>query len=136
MKILIGADFVPTESNTELFKNGDALHLLGEELNDYMKSADYRIFNLEVPLTDTVSPISKCGPNLIAPKETVNGYKAIGCNLLTLANNHILDQGESGLASTCETLRNAGIDYVGAGNNLEEAKKPYIYSGTGKKRRA
>lgn len=133
MKILIGADIVPTNSNAELFRNGDSLHLLGEELQEQLNSADFRIFNLEVPLTDRGSPISKCGPHLMAPKDTVNGYKAIGCDLLTLANNHILDQGESGFRSTCETLRSAGIGYVGAGDHLEEARRPYIFECGGKK---
>lgn len=31
-RIMIGADLVPTESNAELFKRGDARTLVGEEL--------------------------------------------------------------------------------------------------------
>ena len=44
MKILIGADFVPTQSNLSHFNAGNAEHLFGTELLDILKSADARIF--------------------------------------------------------------------------------------------
>lgn len=52
MKILIGADLVPTQSNVDLFKSGDAETLVGAQLLELLRDADYRIFNLEVPLAD------------------------------------------------------------------------------------
>lgn len=127
MSILIGADFVPTKNNIELFNAGDAVGLVGNELLRVLKDADFRIFNLEVPLTDISSPIEKCGPNLIAPTSTINGYKSIGVNFVTLANNHILDQGSQGIISTCETLKNNGISYCGVGT-LADASKPFIFA--------
>lgn len=133
MRILIGADFVPTKTNFQYFENGDVKTLLGEELRDILFGADYRIFNLEVPLTDKESPIKKCGPNLIAPTYTVNGYKAAKADLLTLANNHILDQGAQGLYSTLKVLDNNGINYLGAGENLISAEKPFIIKDGSKK---
>ena len=132
MNILIGADFVPTKSNQELFNNGSAHQLLGEELVKVLSEASYRIFNLEVPLTDNETPISKCGPNLIAPTSTIKGYEAIGADILTLANNHILDQGEQGLESTCRILTENGIDYLGVGMTPAEATKPYVFKCEGK----
>lgn len=132
MQILIGADIVPTKSNFDLFKAGDATALVGAELLDILKKSDYRIFNLEVPLTDTLSPIEKCGPALIAPTDTIEGYKAVGADLLTLANNHILDQGVAGLQSTINTLDANEIAHVGSGT-LSEAIKPRYVDVCGKK---
>ena len=125
MSILIGADFVPTKSNQKYFCNGDVLHLIGKELQGVLEDTDYRIFNLEVPLVDHRSPIDKCGPNLIAPTSTIYGYKKMRVNLLTLANNHILDQGEQGLKSTMQILKKSGISYLGAGDDLSQAIKPF-----------
>lgn len=127
MNILIGADLVPTASNQDLFLSGNATELVGPELKKILDEAEYRIFNLEVPLTDKADPIPKCGPNLIAPTQTVKGYMALGVNLLTLANNHILDQGQEGFISTCRVLDDNGIAYLGAGNTPEEAAKPYLF---------
>ena len=132
-KIIIGADIVPTESNMPYFASGEVETLIGSRLLGILKEADFTIFNLEVPLTDRESPIEKCGPNLIAPVSTINGLKNINPYFFTLANNHILDQGEQGLFSTMQVLNNAGIAYAGAGGNLAEAQKPYIYTADGLK---
>lgn len=133
MSIVIGADLVPTKSNVELFEKGDIDTLIGSELKDIILNADYRIFNLEIPLTDESNPIKKCGPNLIAPTKCISAYETMNINLLTLANNHILDQGKKGLDSSIETLKNAGISYVGVGDSIKDASKPKIFSCNGKK---
>ena len=126
VKLMIGADLVPTESNYEYFKSGNVDALLGDKLIKKLRDVDFTIFNLEVPLTDKMTPIEKCGPNLIAPTYTIKGLNAINPSFFSLANNHILDQGEQGLESTIKLLNENGIAYAGAGSNLEEAKQPFI----------
>lgn len=132
-KIIIGADLVPTQSNAELFAAGDAETLVGGELRKILADADLRIFNLETPLADVESPIAKRGPNLIAPTATIKGYKAIGADVLTLANNHILDHGVQALESTRRVLTENGIAFFGVGNTPQEAAEPYIFEFAGKK---
>lgn len=104
MEMLIAGDLVPTECNMDLFNIADINALLGKELVPLWNSADMRIFNLEVPLTNEENPIDKCGPNLIAPTSTIVGIKSLNPSLITLANNHILDHGEQGLRSTQNVL--------------------------------
>lgn len=129
MTVLIGADIVPYESNEALFIAGDAEAIAGKELTQLMARADCRIANLEVPLCDTLSPIVKNGPALSAKADTVNGYKALGIDLVTMANNHILDQGQQGARSTLEKLGGAGIAHVGFGAGEEAAKVYHFTSG-------
>ncbi|MDD3267586.1 MAG: CapA family protein [Burkholderiales bacterium] len=131
MHLLIGGDLVPTQSNQRLFIDADVTSLLGEELLSIWKDADLRIFNLEAPLLDQENPIVKCGPNLIAPTSTINGIKQLHPDLITLANNHILDHGAQGLDSTIKVLNENGIEYVGAGANLKEAVSPYMFERNG-----
>ena len=133
MNILIGADLVPTKSNINEFESGKMNSLLGEDLKSLIVSSDYRIFNLEVPLTDKASPIDKNGPCLIASSNSINGYVDINVSFLTLANNHILDQGLQGLESTCKALEENDIPYVGVGQTPDEAAEPYIFECDGKK---
>lgn len=133
MNILIGADCVPTESNSELFVSGDTEKLVGSSLYSLFSSADLRILNLETPITNHCTPIKKCGPALRAVPETMNGIKALGIDVLSIANNHILDQGEMGLHDTLDTIKNFGIDYVGGGRNLQEARKPLTKTVLGKR---
>ena len=133
MKILIGEDLVPTDTNKSYFEEGNASEIVDKKIFDILNEADFRIFNLEVPLTDALCPIDKCGPNLVASTKSINGIKAFNPSLLTLANNHIMDQGESGLKSTTKTLNDNEINFLGAGDNLSCAKKPYIIEKDGLK---
>ena len=126
MIILIGADIAPTVTNQYIFENAQMEKIVDEGIRTVFSKAGYRIFNLEVPLTDLEEPIKKCGPNLIASTASVVGLKQLGIDFLTLANNHILDQGEKGMWSTTEQLDKAGIAYAGVGRNPVEAARPYI----------
>ncbi|WP_295258309.1 CapA family protein [Veillonella sp.] len=131
MRIYIGADLVPTDINKALFENGNGEALVGKELYEILKQSDLNVFNLEVPLTDVETPIVKFGNNLIAPTKTIHGYKALEPIFLTLANNHSLDQGEEGLTTTLNLLKDQDITHAGAGSSLKEAKKPFIFEKEG-----
>lgn len=133
MEILVGGDLVPTMSNNSLFCSGDVTTLFGEELISLWNFADFRIFNLEVPITDKEDRIPKCGPNFMASVNTMKGIKALNPSLLTLANNHILDQGYQGLKATQKILKEYEIEYVGVGDHVTEASKPYIIDHDGLK---
>lgn len=124
--ILIGGDLGPTDSNFSQFIENRVDELIDDKLFSLLGKADLRIFNLEVPLTDNPLPISKDGPCLIAPSATFNGIKSINPSLLTLANNHILDQSEAGLFNTMSILKNNGIKFVGAGKNISEASQSVV----------
>jgi poly-gamma-glutamate capsule biosynthesis protein CapA/YwtB (metallophosphatase superfamily) len=120
MNILIAGDFFISDE----YRNKD---LIDQSVLDIFQNADYRIINLEVPITadNPKNKILKTGPHLRTSEETVIPYlKQLKVDALTLANNHILDYGTKGLTDTFGTLKNNQIDFVGAGNNLEEATKP------------
>lgn len=133
MSIIIGADIVPSACNKNLFVNGDIASLVGNDLINVLRDSDLRVFNLETPLTDVVAPIEKCGPALRADSATVNGLKKLGIDLVTLANNHIMDQGGLGLESTITLLDENKIDHLGPGRNLKEALKAYVIQVKGRK---
>ena len=121
MKILIAGDLFISES----FKNRQLIDPSVEEL---FASAEYRILNLEAPITpnEPNHKILKTGTNLRTSEDTTMLYlKQLKTDMVTLANNHILDYGTIGLQNTLETLERNLIAYVGAGNNLDEADRPY-----------
>lgn len=133
MRILIGADMIPCDENCQQFIDGDARALVGDRLLDIINGADYRIFNLEIPLTDVETPMKKSGVGLIAPTSSINGYKALGVDLLGIANNHMLDQGYEGMDSTIKTLDAVGISRVGGGYSVAESREPFFFERDGKK---
>lgn len=131
--ILIGADLVPRKRNNEYFSEGRLDKLFGNNLLSLLKKADYRIFNLETPLTDDHSPISKDGPSLAAPASTIRGIKMLDPTILGLANNHIMDHGEQGLFDTLSVLMDNDILYTGAGKDTEHAARAVILEHNGKR---
>ena len=133
ISIIIGGDLAPTDTNNSYFEEGNIGALIDQELLAVLQSVEYRIFNLELPLTDVRKPISKDGPNLAAPVATINGIKLINPTMFGMANNHIMDQDEQGLFQTMEVLKKNNIEYVGAGANLETAIKPRIIEKDGMK---
>lgn len=131
MKIIISGDLLPTPNNEALFQSGDVEALIGKDLLALYRKADFRITNLEGPLTDSDNAIEKSGPNIKGSIRAVYGMKQMGIDCASLANNHIYDFGECGLSDTLNILKENGIDYVGAGKTLEEAGKPYYFERDG-----
>ena len=56
----------------------------------------------------------------------------MGVDIVKLANNHVYDYGREAMEDTMDTLSDAGIAYIGAGHNLEEAMKPVYVELDGK----
>ena len=125
MKIIILGDVGASQSNIQAFCRPDK-DLFSSEIQEICSEADLVLINLEKPLTDVNTPLGKCPPDYVAPTETINGIKLLHPTVVTLANNHIMDQKEQGLASTIKVLEQNGIQHVGVGNNLKEARKPVI----------
>jgi len=124
IKLLICGDIIPTPNNEQLMIDGKVDEVFGDTL-ELFRAADFRFCNMEGALTTGGIAINKCGPNIRANPAAAAGYKAIGMDLISLANNHSLDWGKEGLRETFETLRGAGIAFTGAGYNAEEARRPY-----------
>lgn len=133
ISLIIGGDLVPTESNRKLFENNQIEKLIGKELKEELEKVDFRIFNLEAPITESNDKLLKCGPNLKIDPKSINGIKGLNPSLLTLANNHIMDFKEQGLKETIEILTNNNINYVGIGENLSSLKKSHILENNGVK---
>ncbi len=100
---------------------GDALAELA------LQQPDARIINLETTITDSEDhwPKEVCykmGPG------NVGVLTAAQVDCCCLANNHMLDWGYGGLSETLAALDAANIRHAGAGENLEQAAAPAIWS--------
>ena len=124
--IITAGDLAPTPSNYSYFFSGGIEGVVDRSLLEILAASDYRMFNLEVPLTDLETPIPKDGPALRVPVRAISGIKRLDPSVVTLSNNHIMDQGEQGLLSTMELLSENSISYIGAGKDLAEASHPVI----------
>jgi poly-gamma-glutamate capsule biosynthesis protein CapA/YwtB (metallophosphatase superfamily) len=123
--VLIGADICPIEGNSPYFQRGDAASLFSDLLPE-LEKADLTIANLECPLIEKKTPIQKTGPTFGEPSSCINGIKKAGFDLLCLANNHSMDHGAEGLLNTMRVCEANGIEVVGAGKNLFDARRIVI----------
>lgn len=107
--------------------------LLSEDLLEEMKSADIMMLNNEFSYSTRGSKTPDKSYTFRADPSRVSILADMGVDIVSLANNHALDYGRDALLDTFRTLDDAGIDYVGAGENLDRAKEPVYFKVGGKK---
>jgi hypothetical protein len=94
-------------------------------ITSVLSSADFTAVNLETPVTSRGQPQPKTYHFAAAP-EAFTALRDARVDLVTMANNHILDYGQTGLADTLAAARAAHFPYVGVGVNAAAAWKPYV----------
>lgn len=132
IEIVVTGDYYPNKRIRKL--SLESRH--AEIFNDFLpvlESADLAITNLECPLIDYDYASEKFGPSLRGATGTIDSLTFAGFDMVTLANNHIMDQGVEGLYSTLACLNEKKIDYVGVGKNLTEAREPLVKMVNGQK---
>lgn len=107
--------------------------LVTEDLKKTMLEADIMMANEEFAFSERGTPMEdKQYTFRIAPRYTAI-FTELGIDIVSLANNHALDFGTEALMDSCLALEEAGIRYVGAGENRERAKKLEIIEANGLK---
>ncbi|MEG3898498.1 MULTISPECIES: CapA family protein [unclassified Microcoleus] len=104
---------------------GSDYHWAFANMDEY-RQADVAMVNLENPLTRSTLGRGKKQLNFKADPEAVKVLTAGGVDIVNLANNHAMDYEEPGLVETINTLNNAGIQHLGAGRDIKEARRPDI----------
>ena len=130
LRLLAAGDLCPIERLEVMLASGDAAGAFGDCL-PLFERADLSVINLESPLTDTPAPIDKCGPNFGVSQRVAAGLAAAGIDVACLANNHIMDQGERGLADTLAALDEAGVRHLGAAMTPQNAEAPLMLEAGG-----
>ncbi len=92
-------------------------------VSDYLKSADVVFANLETPITPG-KPVLTGSMTFRSDPGVEKGMKTAGISVVSLANNHTMNQGTKGLSDTISYLDKAGITHAGAGATLADALKP------------
>ncbi|MBI5465804.1 MAG: CapA family protein, partial [Candidatus Kerfeldbacteria bacterium] len=103
------------------------------KLDDLLAGVDFNFGNLESPFSgsDKFNP----SPTLVfnAPRANVLGLREYNFKVVSLANNHALDQGLKGLKYTKDYLAKNNVQVIGVGSGLEEAWRPGIVASGGLK---
>jgi len=111
---------------TSYFKNyidSKGVNYMWEDVSELINSADYSIFNLETSVSLRGSDTKPKGYGFRSDPSTLEGLKNAGIDMVSLANNHVMDYGRDALSDTLENVKKYGIEYIGAGENKDEASK-------------
>ena len=95
---------------------------------------DVRIVNLETAVTTRDDWQRGKGIHYRMHPANMPCLTTAGIDCCVLANNHVLDWGNAGLAETLETLRRAKVQTTGAGRDRAEAAAPAVLTAAGKGR--
>ncbi len=99
-----------------------------QRTRELIQRADIAFSNLEMPISGwaQVQQTSSVGAVGFA-----HALGWAGFDVISLANNRMLDTETTGLFDTMEVLSRAGVGWVGAGRDLDEARKPLIVERNG-----
>jgi poly-gamma-glutamate capsule biosynthesis protein CapA/YwtB (metallophosphatase superfamily) len=108
-----------------------------EVLASDLQAADILVGSLDGSLTDRAAP-DECpdAMNLNGPARVADGLRFAGFDVITVATNHAKNCGLAGcwnkaLLDTLDNLSAAGIQPVGGGRNLAEARRPVVVERNG-----
>lgn len=104
-----------------------------DDLLNEMRSADIMMVNNEFTYTTRGAALAGKAYTFRGDPSRVSLLEELGIDIVSVANNHVYDYGETGLLDTLDTLRDANMPFVGAGVNIEEAKKPVYFIVGGRK---
>ena len=90
-----------------------------------LAAAEITVGNFESTLSADGSP-TQGGDSFAASPRVRPGLRAAGFDLLSLANNHVGDYGDGALRQTLARFDSGRIQTVGAGRNLDAARRPVI----------
>ncbi|HEX6682621.1 MAG TPA: CapA family protein [Candidatus Limnocylindrales bacterium] len=92
---------------------------------EQLRAADFAMVNLESAITTRGTEQPK-RYHFRAPPTAYAAIQAAGIDLVSIANNHTLDYGQTGLLDTLDSAKAANMPVVGAGRNVAEAYEPYV----------
>jgi poly-gamma-glutamate synthesis protein (capsule biosynthesis protein) len=99
-----------------------------ERVRALIASADAAFTDLEVTLPrPPISPSTAFhGTRVAADARVLDALSGLGFDLFSLANNHGTDYGVTGLVDTMSTFYERGLTFAGAGDTLDQARRPDI----------
>jgi poly-gamma-glutamate synthesis protein (capsule biosynthesis protein) len=102
------------------------------EVASNLKEGDVIFGNLEAVLSNRgIDSKRLSSVSMRAAPEAVEGLTYAGFNILSLANNHILEHGEDAVSETMTILSRHDIKYVGVDTDITKAREPLIVDAKG-----
>jgi poly-gamma-glutamate capsule biosynthesis protein CapA/YwtB (metallophosphatase superfamily) len=133
MKLALAGDTMLGRNVGDGLRSSPPESLVAEDVVSLIREADLFVLNLECCISERGSrwPDPSKPFFFRAPPAATELLAYLGVDCVTLANNHALDFGADALLDTFEHLRAAGIQWVGAGPDVDAARAPAVLTAEG-----
>lgn len=114
--------------NGPIPRSVDPTYIWGDAIAEFERVRPaLRIINLETAVTQSDDYLLGKGIHYRMHPYNLSCITAADIDCCVLANNHVMDWGVAGLEETLIALRQQAIAYVGAGQNIKEARTPAMF---------
>jgi hypothetical protein len=111
------------DAATKSSVNNDGFDFLFARIRDTLKRSDEVVGNMEFPVSPpftSLPMVFNCHPSVL------RAMKWAGFTIMSVANNHVMDQGQAGARNTLQYIREAGLGCIGAGLTEAEARSGIV----------
>ena len=120
--MLFAGDVYFSDHVLRAYDSAGGIHgVLDEGIRAEIEKADIFMVNQEFPFTVRGTAAEDKQFTFRVPESRIHILQEMGVDIVTLANNHILDFGAEGLLDSCKALDEAGILHVGGGADFDQA---------------
>ncbi len=123
--LLFAGDIMLSRHIETIMKKKNNQGYYARYVKEFMRSADLTIANFENPFRGT-KDVKKGEMVFGADPKSIKTLTELGVDVVSLANNHMLDQTGGGITRTIDTLSTLSIDGVGAGHTYNDAHEAVI----------
>ena len=133
VSIIFTGDVLLSDYVLRNYNNSGIDGVVDEKMRKKLTSADILAINNEFPFSTRGTKAPDKQYTFRADPKYVSILTEMGVDVAGLANNHVLDFGKDALSDTFETLDDAGIKYIGAGDSKKRAQKLIVIKKEGMK---
>lgn len=121
--LFFGGDVLLGNAVCSKYNSGGLSAILSDDLIQAGRDADIMMVNEEFPFSTRGAAIEDKQYTFRTDPSYISIFGELGVDIVSLANNHILDYGTDPLLDSITTLDAAGIAHVGAGATIADAKE-------------
>ncbi len=132
INLFFAGDIYLSDAVAAIYKSKGIGGIVDSELLKDMQDADITMVNQEFTFSQGGKAAENKQYTFRVNPDYVSAFQDMGIDVVTLANNHSMDFGTEALKDSFTALDGAGIAYVGAGNNLQEARNIHYVEDKGK----
>lgn len=123
VSVVIAGDVLLSNYVLQNYQASGISGVLDEGLLAELGNADIALVNEEFPFSTRGSQAEDKQFTFRVDPKYVSVFQDMGVDMVTIANNHVLDYGDKALEDTMDTLEQGGILYAGAGMDKERAMR-------------